>query len=215
MTLLNVFQQNNLIANAVVALLLVFSLLSWHLIFYKTHKLYCQFKALAKINHLFDANKLPSPQLLQQQLQSVLPKNSVAMPLLDLLAINYKIADKSLQKELINTKLIQQLDEIRYFLDKGLVLLGSIGSSSPFIGLFGTVLGIYHGFDKIASSGSASISIVAGPIAESLVTTAIGLAVAIPAVLAYNGIVRYNRLLVQKLRHLSENICLSLLNDNA
>lgn len=75
----------------------------------------------------------------------------------------------------------------------GLTLLASVGSIAPFIGLFGTVWGIYHALLDIAASGSASLDVVAGPLGEALVATAAGLAAAIPAVLAYNAANRFNR----------------------
>lgn len=75
----------------------------------------------------------------------------------------------------------------------GLTLLASVGSIAPFVGLFGTVWGIYHALLDIAANGSASLDIVAGPLGEALVATAAGLAAAIPAVLAYNAINRFNR----------------------
>ncbi|MFP5505864.1 MAG: MotA/TolQ/ExbB proton channel family protein [Gammaproteobacteria bacterium] len=75
----------------------------------------------------------------------------------------------------------------------GLTLLASVGSIAPFIGLFGTVWGIYHALIDIAASGSASLDVVAGPLGEALVATAAGLAAAIPAVLAYNAANRFNR----------------------
>jgi len=214
MNLFAVLAQNNFVANVVVAILLFASLFSWYLIFYKTYQLYGQFKALKLVNHQNFWQDFGQDFLNSQKYQS-LPKRSAVFALFS--AVPSLEQNKNLelnidlQKEFIITQLVQKLDNIRCQLDKGLTLLGSIGSGSTFIGLFGTVLGIYHGFAKIATSGNASISVVAGPIAESLVTTAIGLAVAIPAMLAYNGIVRYNKLLVQHLRHLSENICFSLL----
>jgi biopolymer transport protein ExbB len=78
-------------------------------------------------------------------------------------------------------------------LQSGLTFLASIGSTAPFIGLFGTVWGIYHALARIGSSGQTSLDQVAGPIGEALVMTALGLAVAIPAVLAYNALVRSNK----------------------
>jgi biopolymer transport protein ExbB len=78
-------------------------------------------------------------------------------------------------------------------LQSGLTLLASIGSTAPFIGLFGTVWGIYHALAKIGASGQTSLDQVAGPIGEALIMTALGLAVAIPAVLAYNALVRTNK----------------------
>lgn len=210
MNLFSVLAQNNLVANLVVFILFLASLCSWYLIFSKAYQLYGHFKALKLVKNInLEQN------FLENQQYKTLPQNSAVSWLFTILpnlqAKNIAELDINLQKEFIISQLVQKLDQIRCDLDKGLTLLGSIGSGSTFIGLFGTVLGIYHGFEKIATSGNASISVVAGPIAESLVTTAIGLAVAIPAMLAYNGIVRYNKLLIQNLRHLSENICFNLL----
>ena len=78
-------------------------------------------------------------------------------------------------------------------LDAGLTWLASIGSTAPFVGLFGTVWGIYHALIEIAASGQISIARVAGPVGEALIMTAFGLAVAIPAVLAYNAFLRVQR----------------------
>lgn len=78
-------------------------------------------------------------------------------------------------------------------LQAGLTFLASVGSTAPFIGLFGTVWGIYHALARIGASGQTSLDQVAGPIGEALVMTALGLAVAIPAVLAYNALVRTNK----------------------
>ena len=76
---------------------------------------------------------------------------------------------------------------------EGLALLATVGSTAPFVGLFGTVWGIYHALVKIGVSGQASIDKVAGPVGEALIMTAIGLAVAVPAVLGYNWLVRRNK----------------------
>jgi biopolymer transport protein ExbB len=79
----------------------------------------------------------------------------------------------------------------------GLALLATVGSTAPFVGLFGTVWGIYHALVKIGMSGQASIDKVAGPVGEALIMTAIGLAVAVPAVLGYNWLVRRNKLTME------------------
>jgi len=81
----------------------------------------------------------------------------------------------------------------------GLTFLASIGSTAPFIGLLGTVWGIYNALARIGTSGQTSIDQVAGPIGEALVMTALGLAVAIPAVLAYNALVRTNKIIASAL----------------
>ena len=84
-------------------------------------------------------------------------------------------------------------------LESGLTILASIGSTAPFVGLFGTVWGIYHALTSISVSGMASIDKVAGPVGEALIMTAFGLFVAIPAVLAYNGFNRANRVELSEL----------------
>jgi len=98
-------------------------------------------------------------------------------------------------REGVELSLQSQIENERRTAEGGLVVLASIGSTAPFVGLFGTVWGIIHALRAIGSSGSASLEVVAGPIGEALVATAIGIAVAVPAVLAYNFFLR--RLKVQ------------------
>lgn len=112
------------------------------------------------------------------------------------------------RRNLVATHLTQALDTIRIWLGRGLTILASVGSSAPFIGLFGTVWGVYNALTQIAAAGNASLNVVAGPMGEALVMTAVGLFAAIPAVLAYNMFVRMNRVLVQDLRHLAEQLAL-------
>lgn len=100
----------------------------------------------------------------------------------------------------ISRALQGSLDQTSGHLQSGLAVLASIGSTAPFVGLFGTVWGIYNALMRISSAGQASIDQVAGPIGEALIMTALGLAVAIPAVLAYNALVRANRGLLTRLR---------------
>lgn len=83
-------------------------------------------------------------------------------------------------------------------LQDGLAFLATVGSTAPFVGLFGTVWGIYHALVKIGMSGQASIDKVAGPVGEALIMTAIGLAVAVPAVLGYNWLVRRNKAVMEE-----------------
>jgi biopolymer transport protein ExbB len=78
-------------------------------------------------------------------------------------------------------------------LQSGLAVLATVGSTAPFVGLFGTVWGIYHALVAIGVSGQASIDKVAGPVGEALIMTAIGLAVAVPAVMGYNWLIRRNK----------------------
>ncbi len=88
----------------------------------------------------------------------------------------------------------------------GLAFLATVGSTAPFVGLFGTVWGIYHALTAIGIAGQASIDKVAGPVGEALIMTAIGLAVAVPAVLAYNWLVRRNKVVMERVRAFSADL---------
>ena len=101
--------------------------------------------------------------------------------------------------ELATRTLRQEINQTSSRLESGLTFLASIGSTAPFVGLFGTVWGIYHALLTIAGSGQVLIDQVAGPVGEALIMTAAGLAVAIPAVLAYNAFTRVNRLALAEL----------------
>jgi biopolymer transport protein ExbB len=95
-------------------------------------------------------------------------------------------------------------------LESGLSLLASVGSVSPFVGLFGTVWGIYHALAGISASGQATLDKVAGPVGEALIMTALGLAVAIPAVLAYNAFVKANRNILANLDSFAQDLHITL-----
>ncbi len=102
--------------------------------------------------------------------------------------------------------LLRATDKVQRRLSSGLSLLATVGSTSPFIGLFGTVWGIYHALTAIAVTGQASIDHVAGPVGEALIMTAMGLAVAVPAVLGYNWLLRRNVVLLGDVRDFSSEL---------
>jgi biopolymer transport protein ExbB len=106
----------------------------------------------------------------------------------------------------LGTQLQRSVDRVVAQLQNGLSLLATVGSCSPFVGLFGTVWGIYNALIAIGLSGQASIDKVAGPVGEALIMTAIGLAVAVPAVLGYNWLVRRNKVIVDDLRNFAADI---------
>jgi biopolymer transport protein ExbB len=91
-------------------------------------------------------------------------------------------------------------------LQSGLPVLASVGSTAPFVGLFGTVWGIYHALIAISLAGQASIDKVAGPVGEALIMTAIGLAVAVPAVLGYNVLLRRNKTVQERVTHFAHEL---------
>ncbi|RZA21770.1 MAG: MotA/TolQ/ExbB proton channel family protein [Lysobacteraceae bacterium] len=104
-----------------------------------------------------------------------------------------RLAESLNRSEFVDRALRQAVTRESSRLENGLTVLATVGSTAPFVGLLGTVWGIYHALIAIGSSGDASISAVAGPVGEALIMTALGLFVAIPAVLAYNFFVRLNR----------------------
>ena len=106
----------------------------------------------------------------------------------------------------ISRALQGSIDTTASRLQAGLAVLASVGSTAPFVGLFGTVWGIYHALMKIGAAGQASIDQVAGPIGEALIMTALGLAVAIPAVLGYNALVRGNKNLLVRLGRFAHDL---------
>lgn len=97
-------------------------------------------------------------------------------------------------------------DNVNSRLGDGLAFLATVGSTSPFVGLFGTVWGIYHALVAIGQSGQSSLDKVAGPIGEALIMTAIGLAVAVPAVLSYNWLIRRNKTAMEQVRAFSSDL---------
>lgn len=106
---------------------------------------------------------------------------------------------KSDPGELITRTLRQEINRVSARLESGLTLLASVGSTAPFVGLFGTVWGIYHALIAVSSAGTVQIDKIAAPVGEALIMTALGLAVAIPAVLAYNAFTRVNRITLAEL----------------
>jgi biopolymer transport protein ExbB len=100
----------------------------------------------------------------------------------------------------ISMSIQRAIDNVQSRTQDGLAFLATVGSTAPFVGLFGTVWGIYHALTAIGIAGQASIDKVAGPVGEALIMTAIGLAVAVPAVLGYNWIVRRNKSAMEMVR---------------
>jgi len=106
------------------------------------------------------------------------------------------------------------VDNVSSRLQDGLAFLATVGSTAPFVGLFGTVWGIYHALTAIGIAGQASIDKVAGPVGEALIMTAFGLAVAVPAVLGYNWLVRRNKVALEHLRAFSADLHMVLMSGN-
>jgi biopolymer transport protein ExbB len=116
------------------------------------------------------------------------------------------VAEHVDRNEWINASLQQAVDDVQARQQEGLAFLATVGATAPFIGLFGTVWGIYHALTEIGIAGQASIDKVAGPVGESLIMTAIGLAVAVPAVLGYNWLVRRNKVTLDAARRFGTDL---------
>lgn len=116
------------------------------------------------------------------------------------------VAEQIDRNEWIHSSLQQAIDDVQARQQQGLAFLATVGATAPFIGLFGTVWGIYHALTAIGIAGQASIDKVAGPVGEALIMTAIGLAVAVPAVLGYNWLVRRNKVLLDNARRFGTDL---------
>lgn len=202
-----------LIIDATLYTLLLFSVATWTLIFFKIW----QFMYNSRCNEKFDQVFWQLPDLYQvNTLAPKLVKGSqarLAFTGLEWLEEHQRSAGKMLKHcgnstDLLEQSLRVQLQQEQHTMESGLTVLASIGSTAPFVGLFGTVLGIMHAMHEITASGSTSLDVVAGPIGDALVATAIGIAVAVPAVLAYNFFLR--RLKLQRTR--LENFVASFLS---
>lgn len=201
------FEQGGAVLTLVFLLLGGMSLLSWYLIFWKGWNLRKERKALLRFKQQYvTAPDWPRHEVVRTA------TGSVNLLLAETAKLKQALTayEPQERRDVLAMHSIQALDIARVRIDAGLTTLASIGSSAPFVGLFGTVWGIYGALTRIAAEGNAGLSVVAGPMGEALVATAIGLFAAIPAVLAYNGFTRLNRLLVQDLRHVAEQLTLYL-----
>ena len=175
--------------------LLVFSVATWTLILFKSWQFSKNSIWNKRFNSAFweaesltDAGALP-PNTFKG------PQARIARQGLEWLTESRQHTRKSLKfrgtpSDLLEHALLVQMQKEERSMESGLTVLASIGSTSPFVGLFGTVLGIMQAMHDITASGSTSLDVVAGPIGDALVATAIGIAVAVPAVLAYNFFLR-------------------------
>ena len=205
----NVWSQGDIVTKSVAAVLLVMSLASWMVILIKTLDL-IKYKRIAKnaenfwhssdfqagLTKLGDDPANPFRQLALEGLEATLHHRNTKAHLHDSLDVS----------DWVTRSLRNCMDEFTSKLQSGLAILASVGSTAPFVGLFGTVWGIYHALLSIGAAGQATIDKVAGPIGESLIMTALGLAVAIPAVLGYNALVRGNKGVLQKLSRFAHDL---------
>jgi len=181
------------IVKGTLGLLILFSALTWTVVIAKG----LQQWRLSRQNAAFSATvgaftRLPSIDKVKQLSG---PTARVALTGLDIWEdgsanIGRHGDEIDVRRDLLERELRRQIQREKRGAEAGLAVLASIGTTSPFVGLFGTVVGIIHALGRISSMGSASLYVVAGPIGEALVATGFGIAVAVPAVLAYNVFVR-------------------------
>jgi biopolymer transport protein ExbB len=198
-------EQGGIIAQSVFGILVFMSLVSWYIIITKYID---QRKVLTEAQEL-EKKFWTAPDL--KTGAAKLDKNSPFRQIVDdgLRAADHhegRLTDKIDQHEWVTMALNRSNSGVASKLQGGLSFLASVGSTSPFIGLFGTVVGIYRALINIGLAGQASIDKVAGPVGEALIMTALGLAVAVPAVLGYNWLIRRNKDVVEKLNNFSADV---------
>ena len=180
------WNQGDAVIRAVAALLLLMSVGAWVVIFWKSWMLQRARRSLARALPAFwAASDLPAGRIALDSFDT----EAVLQPLLDAATAQTQTAslDGAVKRESrLTRRLRDALHMVVRRLQYGQVFLASIGSTAPFIGLFGTVWGIYHALVSISAGGNLTIEKISGPVGEALIMTAAGLAVAIPAVLAYN-----------------------------
>ncbi len=207
--LVNMWNQGDLVTRAVALFLLAMSLASWIVIIGKALAT-SRYKKLTRNTNAFwhsedfasgvealgPHSDNPLRQLVLEGREATAPHRNTKPQLHDTLDLS----------DWVTRCLKNTLDEFTAKLQSGLAILASVGSTAPFVGLFGTVWGIYHALLSIGTSGQATIDKVAGPIGEALIMTALGLAVAIPAVLGYNALVRGNKAILSRLNSFAHDL---------
>jgi len=187
---------------AVAACLVLMSVTSWYLMISKSYALFKQrIQHDAFVAHFWRASSCRELDYAKHSgaAASQLTVNAIAANDSYHKIQTIPLAERCNLDEYLARNMRQNLSAETAHLESGLTVLASVGSVSPFVGLFGTVWGIYHALATISQTGQATLDKVAGPVGEALIMTALGLAVAIPAVLAYNAIVRSNRVFLGEL----------------
>jgi biopolymer transport protein ExbB len=194
--------QGDAVSHAVAYALLLMSVASWYFILSKAWSSWRIRRSAGVLDAFWKAPSLGDAIALLKTADSENVYTPLAAQSAE--AANVRAQEGSLNAatdpgELITRTLRQQINRVSSRLESGLTLLASVGSTAPFVGLFGTVWGIYHALVAVSASGTVQIDKVAGPVGEALIMTALGLAVAIPAVLAYNAFTRVNRVTLAEL----------------
>jgi biopolymer transport protein ExbB len=200
-------QQLDAIGITVALLLMVMSVTTWYLVAVKALRVWqVRRRAESIVTRFWDAPSLGDALHLLRDHHGDEPAAQLATGAISAAHHHHhhrgqaeRIGDRSTLDDFVTRALRQTIIRETARLESGLTALASIGSTAPFVGLFGTVWGIYHALLGISSGGISTLDKVAGPVGEALIMTAAGLAVAIPAVLAYNALTRAIRLIVAEL----------------
>ncbi len=200
-SIFNLFKRADLIVKSVILILIASSIYSWAIIFNK----YTLFKKINKSSEEFEEKFWKSKSA--ESLYNNLPSN-IEDPMANVFKNSMQLVMKSRSKSNLSEKLINilevNIERQMNIIDKNFIFLATVGSTAPFIGLFGTVWGIMNSFQSIAISRNTSLAIVAPGIAEALFATALGLLAAIPAVIAYNKFNNDSKKYSQKLENFSK-----------
>jgi len=180
------------IGKIILVILLAMSLATWYLIVTKSMMVWSERRRSAGFLEGFWS--APSVEALESRVEEAHPSEPFSH-----LAWHAVAARRKGNDEFVSRAMRRVIDEDTARIESGLTVLASVGSTAPFVGLFGTVWSVYHALVSIGLSGQGTLDKVAGPVGEALIMTALGLAVAVPAVLAYNAFVRSNRLVLAKL----------------
>ncbi|HUN69849.1 MAG TPA: MotA/TolQ/ExbB proton channel family protein [Burkholderiales bacterium] len=197
--------QTDAVGKSILAVLLVMSIATWYLIATKAIRLWVESrKSAVFLDAFWNAASIPAVEKYIGEAHPEEPFSHLAWHAITASRHHLRHGANKLDEagstaEFLTRAMRRVIDEDTARLESGLTVLASVGSTAPFVGLFGTVWGVYHALVNIGLSGQGTLDKVAGPVGEALIMTALGLAVAIPAVLAYNGFVRANRLVLAQL----------------
>ncbi len=185
------------LGRAVAFVLILMSFVSWFTIFAKSWVFWRIRRSAPEINRFWEAPTMEDALMILD----VVDLENVYLPLAkkgsEAASVQHRASTmmaKTEPSDVLTRVLRQELNRVTVRLESGLTLLASIGATAPFVGLLGTVWGIYHALTAVSGSTAIQIDLIAGPVGEALVMTGLGLMVAIPAVLAYNAFNRVNRI---------------------
>jgi biopolymer transport protein ExbB len=207
----SVWAQGDGVARSTIVLLAIMSLLSWYIIIAKLleqRRIDGQASVAQKV---LDRSE-PMPQRVKALPESS-PFRFVVASALVAVQRHASLAGQVDMATWLGQDIVRSVSTLQMRAQEGLSVLATVGATAPFVGLFGTVWGIYNALVTIGVSGQASIDKVAGPVGEALIMTALGLAVAVPAVLGYNWLVRRNRVTLHAVRGFGSELHTQLLAD--